>query len=556
MWRRDAGAIPTAARIVPALAALALAALVLALSVGLTLGAPGDLDTSFHGDGRRTIDYTGADGGQAVALQPDGKILVAGYGGSNAAMTVTRLNPDGSNDNSFGAGGTRGVNLGGVNLAYALALQPDGKVVIAGETRLPAQTRNIAVARTNPDGSPDLGFGANGVRVIDLFGDDSGQAVALQPDGKILVAGFGGGFNITAMTVTRLNPDGSNDMTFGDGGTGGFDLGGLERAFAVALQRDGKVVIVGDRFPPGGARDVVVARLLAGGSPDLTFGINGSRVIDYGGDDGATAVVLQADGKIVLAGSGGPGTAMAVTRLNPNGADDDSFDGDATSLLDFGAVNAAQSLALQPNGKVVVAGSTGSANFAIGRLQPGGSPDTTFGSDGRRTVDFGGVDRGNALALQPDGRFVVAGETNVGDDVAIARLEGGDPASAGGGAGPGASAGGRAVPRCAGQRATMVGTSRRDVLRGTPRPDVIVALGGNDVVRAGAGHDLVCGGTGRDLLLGQKGADRLLGERGADRLVGGAGKDLLQGGPGRDRLLGGPAIDLLAGGAGRDRETQ
>ncbi len=186
-------------------------------------------------------------------------------------MTVTRLNPDGSLDTSFSAGGTRGVDLGGVDLAYALALQPDGKVVIAGETRLPAQAANIAVARMNPDGSPDLGFGANGVRVIDLFGDDRGQAVALQPDGKILVAGFGGGFNITAMTVTRLNPDGSNDMTFGDGGTGGFDLGGLERAFGVALQRDGKVVVVGDRFPPGGgARDVVVARLLAGGArPDL-----------------------------------------------------------------------------------------------------------------------------------------------------------------------------------------------------------------------------------------------------------------------------------------------
>ena len=115
---------------------------------------------------------------------------------------------------------------------------------------------------------------------------------------------------------------------------------------------------------------------------------------------------------------------MAVTRLNPNGSDDDSFDGDSTSLLDFGAVNAAQALALQPNGKVVVAGSTGSADFAIGRLQPGGTPDTTFDRDGRRTVDFGGVDRGNGLALRPNGRIVVAGETNVGDDVAIARLRG------------------------------------------------------------------------------------------------------------------------------------
>ena len=337
-------------------------------------------------------------------------------------------------------------------------------------------------------------------------------------------------------------------MSFGDGGTGGIDLGGLERAFGVALQRDGKIVLVGESFPPGGgARDVVVARLLAGGSPDLTFGINGSRVIDFGGDDGATGVLLQPDGKIVLAGSGGPGTAMAITRLNPDGSDDDSFHGDGTSLLDFGAVDAANAVALQPDGKVVVAGWDRRGDFAIGRLQPGGSPDTTFDRDGRRTVDFGGVDRGNGLALQPNGRFVVAGETNVGDDVAIARLEGGDPPAGGGaGADPGASAGGRAVPRCAGQRATIVGTSRRDVLRGTPRPDVIVALGGNDVVRAGAGHDLVCGGTGRDLMLGQKGADRLLGQGGRDRLLGGPGADVLDGGAARDACLGGGGRDRAA----------
>ena len=141
-------------RRVPALAALALAALALALSAGLVLGAPGDLDTSFDGDGKRTIDYAGADSGQAVALQPDGKILVAGYGGSNTAMTVTRLNPDGSLDNSFDGDGTAGVDLGGDERAYALALQPDGKIVLVGETcppigfgprhrRRPAQPRRL-----------------------------------------------------------------------------------------------------------------------------------------------------------------------------------------------------------------------------------------------------------------------------------------------------------------------------------------------------------------------------------------------------------------------------
>ena len=194
------------ARIVPAFAALALAAFALALPAGL--GVPADLDTSFDGDGKRTIDYGGADSGQAVALQPDGKILVAGYGGPNTAMTVTRLNPDGSLDIGFDGDGTAGVDLGGPDFAYALALQPDGKVVIVGERRLPAEAANVAVVRLNTNGSPDLGFNGDGIRVIDYAGDDRAQAVALQPDGKILVAGFGGAFG-NAMTVTRLHPDGS-----------------------------------------------------------------------------------------------------------------------------------------------------------------------------------------------------------------------------------------------------------------------------------------------------------------------------------------------------------
>ena len=201
------------------LAALALAALALALSVGLALGAPADLDTSFDGDGRRTIGYGGADSGQAVALQPDGKILVAGYGGSSTAMTVTRLNPDGSTDNELRRrrdAPASNYERVGPHFASALAVQPDGNLVIVGETRHAAEAANVAVARLNPDGSPDLGFGGDGTRVIDLFGDDRGQAVALQPDGKILVAGFGGAFG-NAMTVTRLNPDGSTDMSSATG---------------------------------------------------------------------------------------------------------------------------------------------------------------------------------------------------------------------------------------------------------------------------------------------------------------------------------------------------
>jgi hypothetical protein len=176
-------------------------------------------------------------------------------------------------------------------------------------------------------------------------------------------------------------------------------------------------------------------------------------------------------------------------------------------VIDLGGNEDASAAVLQGDGKVVVAGIARLA-FGLVRLQPGGTLDSTFGDGGVRTVAFpGGPSGALGLALQPDGGLVAAGAVGGGStDIAIARVLGG---SGPGGAGPGAgaAAGGRA-PRCAGKAATIVGTSGRDRLRGTRRADVIVGLGGNDAVTALGGNDLVCGGPGRDLLKGGPGKDR------------------------------------------------
>jgi uncharacterized delta-60 repeat protein len=499
----------------------ALVAGLLALAAAVALGAAGDLDPGFDGDGTRTIDLGGFESARDVVIQPDGKLVVAGTAAESAV--VLRLNPDGSLDPGFEVDGLSGIDAGGVEVAEALALQPDGKVVVAGSKTAVGGTSEVLVARLNADGLADAGFGGVGLgrRTIGSGGLDYAEAVALQPDGKILIAGTAG--PEARLLVARLNPDGSNDAGFGQGGAVGLDFGGNDVASAVSVQRDGKIVVAGTT---SAGQDVAVARLAADGSLDAGFGTGGRRVIDYGGIDGGRALALQPDGKILIGGFGSSGTAMTVARLKRDGSFDARFDGDGIFGANLRADDRGLALSLQPDGKIVLAGHSGD-DVAIARVQPGGGLDTTFDRDGRRTIDLGGADRASGVALRADGGMVLAG--NAGQDAAILRLQG-DPGAAGAGPradGP-APRGGSATPRCRGRRATIVGTAAPNALRGTDRADVIVGLGGDDVVRAGGGADVVCGGDG---------ADRLIGGPGSDRLVGGAGRDRCLGGPQPDRAV-------------------
>jgi uncharacterized delta-60 repeat protein len=526
------------------------AVLLTALS-GLAHAAPGDLDPTFDGDGIRTFGALGGGGAQAVLVQPDGKLVLAGYGGTDFA--VARLNPDGSSDTSFDDDGMSGADFGGNDFGYAAALQPDGKIVVAGQTDV---NNDIAVARFNPDGSLDASFDPGGTdgpgkKTFGSGGFDIANAVLVQPDGKVVVAGTGN----ADFAVTRLNPDGSFDTSFDGDGTAAADFGGADYGYAAALQPDGRIVVAGQ----AGDEDVAVARFNPTGPADktldTTFSGAGTKRIGYGGFDAARAVLVQPDGKIVVVGYGGPIRKLAVTRLSADGSFDPGFGDGGTAWVDFGGDDIGYAAALQRDGKIVVAGerSGDDDDFAIARLQPGGALDTTFSGDGRTTVDFGGADSGSSMALQLNARIVIAGDTTVGGDFAVARLQGDPPPSGGAGDGSGHEpGGGPGVPRCAGRRATIVGTGRRDMLRGTRRADVIVALGGNDRIRAEGGNDLVCGGAGNDDVTGQSGRDRLFGGPGNDRLGGGGGKDSLLGQAGRDRLLGGPGDDRLTGGGDRD----
>jgi uncharacterized delta-60 repeat protein len=376
--------------------------------------APGDLDTSFAGDGKRAIDFGGTDAAQAILVQGNGRIVVAGGGGPAGSFCVARLRPNGTFDTTFGSGGRRRIAFGGDSeTAFGAALQGDGKIVLAGDSDF-----RVAVARLNSNGSLDKTFSGDGRKTFSWGPLSRATAVIVLPNGKLLLGGFSGpeGGNVQA---ARLNPTGALDTTFGTGGIATVDFGGDDFGLAMARQANGRILLAG-RSTTAGA---VLARLRAGGALDPDFDGDG-RVI-FPGEGSLADVRVQPDGRIVVAGNTQGSQAMTVTRLNTNGSPDLTFAGDGTATIDIGQMaDQAGGAVLQPDGKIVVAGSTQGNGFGVARLNPDGSPDSGFGTAGETTVEFESAAFGFAVARQPNGRILVAGQRTGADDFAVARLLG------------------------------------------------------------------------------------------------------------------------------------
>lgn len=273
--------------------------------------APGGLDPSFGAGGRVVDNYGGSsDSVNALVVQPDGKILAAGqalydYGNYNGsfAFALSRFNRDGRPDLSFGDRGGIGTFIpGGDAFAQAVALQPNGKIVAAGWSRA---LLTFALIRKNAIGVLDPSFGNGGILLTQLRGADVANAVAIQPDGKIVVAGWASpSWGADAdFALARYNPDGSYDTAFGDQGKVLTDFGGSDDLLnGMALAPDGKIVAVGFTSDK---KSWEVARYNSDGSLDPTFGSGGKVTTKFA--DGAIpveayAVAVQPDGRIVLAG--------------------------------------------------------------------------------------------------------------------------------------------------------------------------------------------------------------------------------------------------------------
>jgi uncharacterized delta-60 repeat protein len=333
----------------------------------------GRLDTGFGVGGKVQLDFSGSGGddvAEALVVQ-DGRPVAGGHALSDWALA--RFRRDGRLDASFGSGGKVTTPLGGT--IHDLALQADGKLVAAGSSR-----SNWALARYNADGTLDPTFGTDGV-VTTIFPDvlfAEAFAVAVQPDGRIVAAGHAGG---AAFALARYNPDGSLDPTFGGDGTVTTAFGGFfNEAFALVVQGNGRIVAAGENF--GATAVFALARYRQDGSLDPSFGGDGTVTTDFGGSGGGLAsdLVAQADGRLVAAGAADHGTAtgfdFALARYRQDGSLDASFGGDGTVTTDLaGGSDGANALALQSDGRLVAAGGESpdqfgvSADFALARYR-------------------------------------------------------------------------------------------------------------------------------------------------------------------------------------------
>ena len=380
-------------------------------------GPAGTLDPTF-GDGGIVVLSYGSETATAgaVAIQPDGKLIIAGTKTNNGqAFAIVRLLSNGIQDPTFGAAGLVERKVGNTShVLSAVALQPDGKLLIAGHTRFVGQNFDFAVLRFSADGTPDTTFGTSGVVLTD-FGtrSDQAKAMALMTDGRIVVSGqtISDDLTVADMAFARYTADGALDTTFGSGGRVTVDVRGTpDEARALVVLPSGRILAAGtSRDPALNRLDITAIRLNSDGTLDTTFGKAGHFVSSFGGigNDIANAVALDPAGKAMLGGVVG-GTNMGTIRLTASGALDPTFGAAGLATTDFDNRNdEGNVLFVQPDGSILVAGTASNGiptdgRIAVARHLPDGALDGTFGSGGKTLTAlpsgyFGANAQGGAL---------------------------------------------------------------------------------------------------------------------------------------------------------------
>jgi uncharacterized delta-60 repeat protein len=381
------------------------------------------LDPTFDTDGISIIQFGASqDEATSIAVQADGKILLAGH--SNNSFALARFNTDGSLDNSFDTDGKVTTSFwGSNNICNAVAVQNDGKILVAGYTDNNDSTGDFAIARFNTDGSLDNTFDTDGKVTTDFGGvNDNAWSMVIQSDGKIIVAGTWDNTVDRDFSIARYNTNGSLDTTFSLDGKVNTDLGGSDDyGRSVTIQNDGKIIMAGFKEYMGD-HDFALVRYNADGTLDNSFDTDGVVITAFGTYlSSAFSVTVQPDGKIVAAGEQlYPATGdFALARYNSDGSLDNTFDTDGMVTTDFGALDAAgRSVRILSDGKIFVGGVSGDITnlyYTLVRYNADGSLDGTFDFDGKVSVEPAGYRSvGSCLAIQTDGKAVMGGWVNSG----------------------------------------------------------------------------------------------------------------------------------------------
>lgn len=381
----------------------------------------GSFDSSFGVNGWR-FGTAGSDH-PLLGLQNDSKIILGTYIDNldSSKFVAIRYSTDGDIDSTFGTNGTEIFNphLGWLAI-NSLAIQTDGKIAMGGNTlnytletgTLPG---DFVIARFNNNGTPDNTFGTSGTVLTD-FGNSRNieNSIFVQTDDKIIASGYYlAPSNDETLQVARYNLDGSLDNTFnGNGKLVGTFTQGVTRFYATSIQTDGKVLAAGSTFN-GVNNAFVLVRYTINGIPDSTFALNGAQITDINASasSSANSMSIQPNGKIVLAGEAG--NSLAVARYNTDGTLDASFNGSGHTVIDGASGAGYGSLALQSDGKIVI-GSTdfvagGEYEFAITRLNKDGMLDTSFNHTGIRITNLSLQANGTSIVIQNDGKILQAG---------------------------------------------------------------------------------------------------------------------------------------------------
>lgn len=399
--------------------------LLAALLPVLAFAQPGTLDGTFGTDGIVRTDPGGGNAWCVKVLQaPSGALYGAGtYFNSNmnTDFALAKYDANGNLDASFGTAGIATAAVGTSNdNCYTAALQVDGKVLLGGDYVNASGGYNFAVVRFLADGTLDPSFGSGGIATVDMGTTDNyGQALAVQADGKILLAGRHNEGTIDYI-VMRFNANGTLDSGFGNAGIRIQAVGtSTDNCYDVAVQADGKIILAGDILN-GSNWDAALVRLTAGGQPDASFGSNGIAIHALSDlDDYVYGVHVQADGKIVVGGQGQhPTFDRMIARFLPDGSLDSGFGTGGVTFSDFGGVEGGFAVAEAADGTFFVPGSSTTLGFTLSHYFADGTLDAGFGDAGQvATFVPDGFNTVSSVLVDAEQRVLVCG--NARDPVAV-----------------------------------------------------------------------------------------------------------------------------------------